>query len=155
MIQYALKCADGHTFDSWFQSAAAFDKLVAAGMVSCVVCGGAKVEKAIMTPRVRTAREAVVVPDMPDIQPPEVPKPGPLSQPASPAEQAMADLRKKVEENADYVGGDFATEARAMHVGDAPVRSIYGEAGVEEARLLIEDGVPVAQLPFMPGRKTN
>jgi len=150
MIQYALKCADGHEFDSWFQSAAAFDKLMSAGMVSCVVCGGAKVEKAIMTPRVRTARRAVAAPDVPD-----EPAPGPLSQPASPAEQAMAELRKKVEENADYVGKDFASEARAMHDGDTPHRSIYGEAAVDEAKKLVEDGVPVAPLPFMPNRKTN
>lgn len=150
MIQYALKCADGHQFDSWFQSAAAFDKLVAAGMVSCVVCGGAKVEKAIMTPRVRTARGAGGDPDVPAAA-----VPGPLSQPASPAEQAMADLRKKVEENADYVGKDFVTQARAMHDGDTPSRSIYGEAGLDEAKQLIEDGVPVAPLPFMPNRKTN
>jgi hypothetical protein len=150
MIQYALKCADGHQFDSWFQSAAAFDKLVAAGMVSCVVCGGAKVEKAIMTPRVRTARGAG-----PDVPADPTPSAGPLSQPASPAEQAMADLRKKVEENADYVGKDFVSEARAMHDGDTPQRSIYGEAGLDEAKQLIEDGVPVAPLPFMPNRKTN
>ena len=150
MIQYALKCANGHEFDSWFQSAAAFDKLVSAGMVSCVVCGGAKVEKAVMTPRVRTARGAVVATDVPGD-----PAPGPLSQPASPAEQAMAELRKKVEENADYVGTDFASEARAMHDGDKPHRSIYGEAAVGEAKQLVEDGVPVAPLPFLPNRKTN
>ena len=150
MIQYALKCADGHQFDSWFQSADAFDKLVTAGMVSCVVCGGAKVEKAIMTPQVRTARGAGEAPAAPD-----APVPGPLSQPASPAEQAMADLRRKVEENADYVGKDFVSEARAMHDGDTPPRSIYGEAGLDEAKQLIKEGVPVAPLPFMPNRKTN
>ncbi len=150
MIQYTLKCTNGHEFDSWFQSAAAFDKLVSAAMVSCVVCGAAKVEKAIMTPRVRTARKAATGPGKSEASPP-----GPLSQPASPAEQAMAELRKKVEEKSDYVGKDFATEARAMHEGDTPARSIYGEAKVEEAKQLIEDGVPVIPLPFSPGRKTN
>ena len=62
MIQYALKCSKGHSFDSWFQSAEAYDKLAAAGMVSCAVCGDAQVEKAIMTPRVRPARSAAKVP---------------------------------------------------------------------------------------------
>ena len=158
MIQYALKCADGHEFDSWFQSAAAFDKLVSVGMVSCAICGGAKVEKAIMTPRVRTGRDAgrdaVTVPDA--VAPvADAPPKNLLSQPASPAEQALAELRKKVEANADYVGQDFAAEARAMHLGDAPVRSIYGEAGLDEAKQLVEDGVPVTPLPFRPNRKTN
>lgn len=141
MIQYALKCAEGHDFDSWFQSAEAFDKLSASGLISCAVCGGSQVEKAIMAPRVSAPREA--------------PLPGPLSQPASPAEQALAELRRKIEKTSDYVGTDFVSEARAMHAGEAPERSIHGEARLDEARKLLEDGVPVAPLPFLPNRKTN
>ena len=148
MIQYALKCADGHTFDSWFKSAEAFDKLAAAGMVQCAVCGSDQVEKAMMTPRVRPGRKAA--------EPaPEVAPERPLSQPASPAEQAIAELRRKVEETSDYVGRNFASEARAMHLGEAPERAIYGEARPEDARALIEEGVPVTPLPFTPNRKTN
>lgn len=148
MIQYTLKCADGHRFDSWFQSAEAYDKLAAAGMVSCAVCGSAGVEKAIMTPRVRPARAA----SQPTPDPSEQ---GSLSQPANDAEKAMTELRRKIEENSDYVGKDFAREARAIHEGDTPERAIYGEANPEEARALIEEGVPVAPLPFIPNRKTN
>ncbi|SFT63126.1 DUF1178 family protein [Sedimentitalea nanhaiensis] len=143
MIQYALKCVDGHGFESWFQSADAFDKLSAAGMVSCAVCGRTEVEKAIMTPRVGASRDS------------QIKEPGPLSHPASPAEQALAELRRKIETESDYVGVNFAAEARAMHEGDAPTRSIYGEARLDEARKLLKDGVPVAPLPFMPNRKTN
>lgn len=152
MIQYALKCADGHTFDSWFQSAEAFDKLQAGGLVACAVCGSGKVEKMVMAPRVRPSRSAVPVP--PGEQTAARPA-GPLSAPASPAEQALAELRRKIERNSDYVGRDFAAEARAIHEGEAPERSIYGEARPDEARALIEDGVPVAPLPFLPNRKTN
>ena len=148
MIQYALKCADGHTFDSWFQSAEAYEKLAATGMVACAVCGSDKVEKAMMTPRVSQGRKSA--------DPEPEPQPArPLSQPASAAEQALAELRRKVEENSDYVGMNFATEARAIHEGAAPERPIYGEAKPEEARALIEEGVPVAPLPFTPNRKTN
>lgn len=138
MIQYALKCAEGHSFDSWFQSASAFDKLVKSGLISCAVCGGSDVEKAIMAPSVRKDKGARA-----------------LSTPASPAEQALAEMRSKIEKNSDYVGMNFAAEARAMHEGDAPERSIYGEARADEARKLVEDGIPVAPLPFMPNRKTN
>lgn len=148
MIQYALKCAEGHDFDSWFQSAAAYDKLAAAGMVQCAVCGSTQVEKAMMTPRVRPGSKAAAAPE-------EVTPDRPLSQPASAAEQALAELRRKVEENSDYVGMNFASEARAMHLGEAPERPIYGEAKAEDARALIEEGVPVAPLPFLPNRKTN
>lgn len=159
MIQFSLKCAQGHTFDSWFQSAEAYDKLAAAGMVSCAVCGGTQVEKAIMAPRVRPARNAAVKPAAPSgtsgAEGGSSGIGGPLSAPASPAEQALAELRKTVEENSDYVGGNFASEARAMHNGDVPERAIYGEARLDEAKALVEDGIPVAPLPFRPNRKTN
>jgi hypothetical protein len=138
MIRYALSCAKDHSFDSWFQSADAFDKLKTAGMVTCAICGSAEVKKSIMAPRVRTSEAET-----------------PLSAPASPAEQALKELRENVEANSEDVGSNFAKEARAMHDGTAPERSIYGEAKIEDAKALIEDGVPVVPLPFGPNRKTN
>ena len=144
MIRYALKCTNDHSFDSWFQSAGAFDKLRKAGMATCPVCGVGDVEKAIMTPRVATQKHDHVTQ-----------APGPLSAPASPAEQLVAEMRRKVRENSEYVGEGFAAEARAIHEGDAPERSIYGEARADDAKQLIEDGVPVTPLPFMNDRKTN
>ncbi len=143
MIRFTLKCADGHQFDSWFQSAAAYEALKSAGHVDCAVCGSGDVSKAIMAPQVSTARKAAER------------RGGALSTPASPAEQALAALKRHVEANSDYVGLEFAREARAMHDGDTPVRAIHGEARPDEARRLIEDGVPVAPLPFRPGRKSN
>lgn len=142
MIRFTLRCGEGHQFESWFQSAEAYDTLKSAGHVACAICGTGDVEKAIMAPQVSTARKTE-------------PATRPLSAPASPAEQALAKLKAHVEANSDYVGMEFAREARAMHDGDAPERSIYGEARLDEAKKLIEDGVPVAPLPFRPGRKAN
>ncbi|MGE4610132.1 MAG: DUF1178 family protein [Paracoccaceae bacterium] len=135
MIRYDLKCAKGHRFESWFSSSAGYDKLSAAGMVSCSVCGDATVEKTIMAPRVSKGEH-------------------PLSAPASAAEQAVRELRKKIEGSADNVGNNFAAEARAIHEGDAPERPIYGEAKLEDAKSLIDDGIPVAPLPWR-GKKVN
>jgi hypothetical protein len=135
-------CAEGHRFDSWFQSAAGFDTLHAAGHLACVVCGNAGVEKALMAPAV-----AVAVPAR--MAPPEI------TMPRNDAERALAALRAKIEAGSDYVGMNFAAEARAIHDGNAPERSIYGEARADEARALIEDGVPVAPLPFLPTRKAH
>lgn len=143
MIRYTLKCETDHSFDSWFQSAEAFDKLLAAGMVACSVCGSSKVSKALMAPSVQPARKASEKPE------------APLSAPQGEVEQALAAMRRHVEENSDYVGMNFAAEARAMHDGDAPERAIHGEAKLEEAKALLEDGIPVAPLPFLPRRKTN
>lgn len=140
MIRYTLRCDKDHEFDSWFGSAGAFDSLAAAGRLSCPSCGSAEVRKALMAPSVRPGKNA------PDTA---------LSKPASEIEAALAALRKQVEENSEYVGLNFVAEARAIHEGEAPRRAIYGEAKVEEAKRLVEDGVPVAPLPFMPPRKVN
>lgn len=149
MIQYSLKCDQDHSFTSWFQSAAAFDKLQAVGMVSCAICGSTDVKKSIMAPRVTTSRAKAA-------EPVEAPTPAPsLSEPATEVEKAFAAMREQVEKNSTYVGADFASEARAMHEGEAPERQIHGEAKPDEAKKLIEDGVPVMPLPFMNTRKTN
>lgn len=131
MIRYSLKCTDGHAFDSWFQSADAFDALAARGLVTCAACGRDTVEKALMAPKVGT-----------------------LSTPVSDVEKKIAALRRKVESEATYVGGRFAEEARAIH-GTQGDKAIYGEANAAEVKSLLEDGVPIAPLPFLPKSKAN
>jgi len=145
MIQFSLKCDSGHRFDSWFQSASAFETLKDRGLVACSVCGSANVEKAVMAPRVTTGRSKEA----------EKTVSGALSKPGSEMEKAVADLRKKIEAESDYVGDKFVEEARKMHDGDADARSIHGEAKLDDARKLIEDGIPVMPLPFMNNRKAN
>lgn len=136
MIRYALRCGNAHDFESWFASGAAYDTLRASGHVACPDCGDTNIVKALMAPRVPAKGNA-------------------LTAPASDKETELAKLRDHVEQNSDYVGLNFAAEARAMHDGDKEARSIYGEAKPEEAKALIEEGVPVAPLPFVPRAKTN
>ncbi len=155
MIRYTLKCDNDHSFDSWFRSADAYEKLRATDMVCCAVCGSLRVKKAVMAPPVRPARSAKRPADATAAAgQPASPPAGPLSQPASQAETALAELRAKVEASSEDVGRDFAREARAIHYGDAPSRPIIGEAKPAEAKSLIEDGIPVAPLPW-GGQKTN
>jgi hypothetical protein len=144
MIRYALRCDREHRFDSWFGSSADFDRLKAGGLVACAVCGSVSVEKELMAPSIGGAVGEVLPPAAP-VSPAA---PGPLSQPLSPAEQALAELRRRIEAVADNVGRDFAAEARRIHAGEAPERPIIGEARPAEARSLIEDGIPVAPLPW-------
>lgn len=151
MIRYALKCGEGHSFESWFQSAEAFDALAGRGLLSCAVCGGAEVSKALMAPRVTGETSGESLGDTPAESAPE----RPLSAPTHPAETALRKMRAHVEKTATYVGGNFAREARAMHVGDVPEKPIYGQADPDEARALIEDGVPILPLPGVPGDKAN
>lgn len=139
MIRYALRCSQGHAFESWFKSAQAFDALVSAGHVTCAECGSVDVSKALMTPRVVAKADAVAKSES---DKPEVDK-----------DVAIAQMRKQVEENSTYVGGKFAQAARDMHEGTSPETSIYGEASLTEAKALMEDGVPVVPLPFKPKQK--
>ncbi|WP_405403829.1 DUF1178 family protein [Paracoccus sp. Ld10] len=134
MIRYALRCDQGHDFDGWFRSSDGFEAMRDAGQVNCAICGATTVDRALMTPAVTDKA---------------------LTAPRNPAEAALQALRRKIETSSDYVGLSFAEEARAMHEGARPSRAIHGEARPEDARKLIEDGVPVAPLPFVPRPKTN
>jgi hypothetical protein len=155
MIRYDLTCDKGHEFDSWFQSSAAFDHLAQAGHLSCATCGSAEVRKAVMAPRVVQKAEAVTAPTTaPEGEGTTQAVPA-LSGATSDVEKAIAELRRKVEANAEYVGTDFARQARDMHVGDAPERAIYGEARLDQAKALLEDGVPLMPLPFRLSKKLS
>ena len=140
MIQFSLKCSQNHSFDSWFQSSDAYEKLAKAGMLTCAECGDRTIEKSLMAPKISTQSPS-------DSQA--------LSAPMSEAERNLAKIKQEIEANSDYVGMNFAHEARAMHSGESPNRAIYGEAKAEEAKALIEEGIPVAPLPFMAKRHTN
>ncbi|MDD7969684.1 DUF1178 family protein [Roseinatronobacter alkalisoli] len=146
MIKFSLRCAQGHGFESWFQSGAAFDSLKGRNLVTCPVCGGTEVEKALMAPAVaqgqQSAREHADTPPTPSSHSPEM-------------AARLRELRAHVEAHSEYVGEDFPTQARAMYLGDIPDRPIYGEAHPSEAKALIDDGVPVLPLPFTPSRKAN
>jgi len=152
MIRFKLKCPHGHRFESWFRDSDAFDTLSKAGELSCPDCGSAEISKSLMAPQVRPARTQAA-PQA--VAPASEPANGPASSDENQRKQALAALKAKVEAEADYVGMGFEREARAMHTGDAPERPIYGEAKPAEALALIEDGVPVAPLPFIPTRKVN
>lgn len=132
MIRYNLKCAESHEFEAWFRSSAAYDEQRAAGHVRCAVCGSPQVEKAVMAPSVASGGT----------------EPN-LSKPASPAEAALREMRRHIETNSDYVGRDFAAEARRIHDGEADKRSIWGEASLGDAKALKDDGIPVAPIPWM------
>lgn len=152
MIRYALKCSNEHGFESWFASAEAYDTLARSGMVSCPACGSAEVDKTLMAPSVRPARTAATQ------EAPQAPANAaarPLSVASHPMEAALKALRKHIETHSEYVGKQFATEARAIHGGEAPDRLIHGEARLDEVRELLEDGVPLTPLPFATDRKTN
>jgi hypothetical protein len=157
MIHYRLRCGAGHEFEGWFQDSAGFDKLAKVGLVECTVCGNTKVEKALMAPAVVSSRKKAKPPAPPpqpqaSEAPPQQPTGPQMAAGPMPA-QVMAmlqRLRAEVEKNCDYVGKDFAEEARKIHTGEAEARGIYGEASDAEAEALADEGIDVARLPWVP-----
>jgi hypothetical protein len=156
MIHYQLRCAEDHSFDSWFKDSEAFDKQAKAGLVQCPACGSTNVERALMAPAIpkkgrpprnRQAAEAATPPATPAAAPSQAVAAGPI-----PAQliALLQRVRAEVEKKCDYVGKDFAEEARKIHHGEAAARGIYGETTEAEAEALKDEGIEVARIPWVP-----
>jgi hypothetical protein len=165
MIRYALNCDQNHVFESWFANSAAYDKQAKRALITCPVCGSAKVEKAVMAPRLARAdagpRPAAPPPNLTPAPVAQTPTPQvPAKTPVAMVSAAERELRQKLKElrdhvtkNASYVGQSFPEEARKIHYGEAEHRSIYGEASPEEAKALHEEGIEFHPLPILPDDK--
>jgi len=136
MICYSLRCGTEHEFEAWFRDSAGYDEQRAVGDIMCPVCGDTEIVKALTTP--------------------SIPRKGnrPTARVAQRTEalthkitEAVEQLRDHVEKNCDYVGEQFADEARKIHYGETEERSIYGEASVNQASELLEEGIEVYNLP--------
>ena len=150
MIHYQLECAKGHGFDGWFRDSAAFDAQAARRLVECPSCGETEVRRALMAPAVpRKGRE---------LAPPAPPPRPPAEAPVAVAGERLPDhvramlqrLRAEVEKNCDYVGEQFADEARRIHRGETDARGIYGETTPEQAEALSDEGIEVNRIPWLP-----
>jgi hypothetical protein len=163
MIRYALCCEHGHTFETWFQNSAAYERQSKRALVGCPICNSTKVEKAIMAPRLMGSRRRRADAEEAAAKKPPAPAPTPPPPPAAPAAHvammppAERELRKKLKElrehitkNADYVGARFPEQARKIHYGEIEHRSIYGEASPDEAKELHEEGIEFHPLPVLP-----
>ena len=159
MIRYALVCEHGHAFESWFADSAAYDRQAKRKLVACPHCGSAKVDKAIMAPRLATSKKRKVLVEAPTATEAPVPAAAPAAPLAmiSPQEQEirakLKELRDHLVKNADNVGPKFPEEARKMHYGEIEHRSIYGVASPEEATELAEEGIDFHPLPVLPDER--
>jgi hypothetical protein len=137
VIRFSLICEKAHEFEGWFRSNDDFETQRKRGFVDCPHCASTKVEKALMAPAVSTSRkQEKIALAMGEQQ-----------------RRVMAEMKafaERVKSDADYVGDRFAEEARKIHFGEADARGIYGEATLDEARSLAEDGVEFLPLPSFP-----
>ncbi len=139
MIKYALSCAEGHAFESWFPDSGAYEKQRKRGFIACAECGSTKVDKAIMAPAVLGGERPAPAGAAPIL----------LDDQRRQAREFFAHMRREIEANTDDVGMKFPEVARAIHLGEEPERGIRGRASLKEARSLLEDGIGVMPVPMM------
>lgn len=152
MIVFDLKCRKEHVFEAWFPDSASFTEQAEAGKVLCPVCGSRKVAKALMAPKVvgtkgreerPSGNDGTAQPEAGAVALAEAAKAGELR-------RLLRELRQQVENNCDYVGEQFAEEARKIHYGETDPRGIYGETSDDEAKALVDEGIEVARVPWLP-----
>jgi hypothetical protein len=148
MIVFDLGCDNGHVFEAWFGSSDDYEQQRTRGLVTCPMCGSLTVEKAVMAPRVARKGNQIAIRANPADQPSPVPQDGPSPEQAKAMLKVLAEAQAETLKNSEWVGKGFADQARAMHLGDVEHRSIHGQTTPEEAKSLLDDGVPVAPLPF-------
>ena len=157
MILYRLRCSKGHEFESWFKDSKSYERQEKKSLIGCAVCGDAKIERAIMAPRLGKGGTKVEA---------EMPagagagprrrrrnssrwRPWPGTCPrncATPCSRCASE----VEKNCEHVGDKFAEEARKIHYGESDKRGIYGETTEQEAEALAEEGIEFGRLPWVP-----
>ncbi len=142
MIVFQLKCSNAHRFEAWFRDGASFDAQSAARKIECPLCADTGVTKAPMAPHVAADGETM---ERSEKRAREV---------AEQILKSVDQIRRRVEENCDYVGDKFAEEARRIHYGETGKRGIFGEASDEESSELDEEGIEFQRIPWIP-RRTN
>ncbi len=147
MILYQLRCGKDHEFEAWFKDGQTCERQLARKSVECPACGSRKVAKAPMAPRIG-ATEKAQRENLP--AKPATAGQQPMSVMATAMRRHLQEVRAKVEENCDYVGDKFPEEARRIHYGETEARGIYGEATDEQHQELVEEGIEVARIPWLP-----
>jgi len=139
MIKYNLECSCGEKFESWFQSSNEYDTLSKKNLISCYACGSIKdVKKSLMAPNVAMSKKSI---KKDNDQKKEF---------YGNVKKKLQNLREYVEKNAEYVGDRFVSEVRSIHYDNKKKRSIYGMASSKETKELIDEGIEVATIPWIP-----
>lgn len=138
MIRYSLSCDNAHEFEGWFSESADFDRQVASGFLTCPVCHSASISKTLMAPSVSTARKKDEM------------KTVAMDALRRDAFEKLKEAVATIKANSEDVGEKFPEEARKIHYGEADARGIIGQATIDEAQELIDEGIEIAALPVLP-----
>jgi hypothetical protein len=151
VIVFELHCSHDHRFEGWFASAVEFERQHVAGEIACPVCADVDVRR-VPSARIKRPNRGTASPTheapVPRVKPTNASVPASSSAPQQ--QMTLAAFIDHVLVNSEDVGPRFAEEARKIHRGEAPRRSIRGQATSSETEALLEEGVPVLPLPIPP-----
>lgn len=158
MIRFSLHCEKAHEFEIWFGSNADFASQREKGLVECPSCGSRQIEKSLMAPAIAKSTKA----KSRNLEAGEAVS-GPVAQVPVPHETGLAldpqraemiatirEMVRQVRSSSEDVGSRFPDEARKIHHGETKKRGIFGQASIDEARELLEEGIAIAPLPDLP-----
>jgi len=139
VIVFDLRCDGAHAFEAWFANSSAFEDQRSAGQILCPFCASTHVTKAMMAPRLGTRGNRSAETSIAEALP------------------KLAALQAAMLKKSQWVGNDFADQARAMSDGEAIPATIHGTATIAQARALHEDGIGILPLifPVVPPKKVN
>ena len=132
MIKYRLNCNDCKmSYDSWFASSKEFERLKKKKLLNCHNCNSSKVEKTIMTPKLINKLN-----EKQDLKFKKINK-------------KIQEYQNFIKKNFDYVGNNFAHEARSIHYSEKKKsKGIYGTASNNEIKELKEEGIDAEIMPW-------
>jgi hypothetical protein len=151
MIKYQLGCTCGHEFEAWFASSTAFSEQKRRGLLNCPACASHEVEKRPMAPAIMKGRSSAPHQEKRAAEPADAE--ADLTRESKAFADAAREMRAHIASKSENVGTRFAEEARRIHFGESEERPIHGEATLQDAVDLEEDGVTFGILPPLPEEK--
>jgi len=141
VIVFNLGCENSHRFEGWFASNEDFERQLGAKLVTCPLCGNAKVSRMLHAAHIRTgAKERRPARAEPAAATPQ--------QYANVGGEVLVKLVEHLIENTEDVGAAFPEQARRIHYQEAPERRIRGTASRDEIEALTDEGIEVVALPI-------
>ena len=137
MIKYRLICKDCETtFDSWFSSSKEYERLKKKDFINCHICNSLNVEKTLMSPTIFMSKN--------------VSKTDSQIQKYKKTKEAILKYQQFIKKNFDYVGENFAYEARSLHYKNKKAsKGIYGTTTKKDLKELKEEGIETEIIPWI------
>ena len=136
MIKYSLICKQCNiTFESWFSSSKEFENLKRKNLLNCYSCNSLNVDKGLMAPRINKKNYNIANKKINKYKK---------------IKKTIVEYQNFIKKNFEYVGENFAYEARAIHYNNKKrEKGIYGTVSKKDLKDLSEEGIDTQTIPWV------